>query len=179
MNINILKFNIAINDLNEISNDLILLVAKEKTQDGFFRCLFNGTENYTKIQPSEERIKYTRNLLKQCNQVTEAGLSDDFLELCVYYLLPCIALDGSNSIREIEEKVKKYEVVISYNPLNDVEWFILECVKYKLLDQYIILTRNLDEDNYQKMKKLTKELDDNIAKYREMTATTFHNYVLR
>lgn len=179
MNLSVLQFNIAINDLDEVSNDLILSVARESGIDGFFKCLFNGRETFKEISPTQERKEYYRQLLNRCNLLTKANLPENFLELCTYYWLPKLVLKDSISLEYIKEEVVKYEQIITYIPQNDIEWFILECVRYKLLDYYIALTRLQEAENYQKLKVLTQELMNNQDKYKEMTNLTFDKYAIQ
>ena len=179
MNLNVLRFNIAINDLDEVSDDLVFSIAGESGIDGFFKCLFNGRETLKEISPTQQRKEYYKELLNKCNLLTEANLSDTFLELCAFYWLPRLALQDFTSLEYIKQEVIEYELLIDYTPQNDIEWFILECVKYKLLDYYIVLTRLQESENYQKLKSLTQELTDNQNKYKEMTNLTCEKYIIQ
>lgn len=179
MNLNVLRFNIAINDLDEVSDDLIFSVSGKNGIDGFFKCLFNGRETFKEISPTQQRKKYYRQLLNRCNLLTKANLSDSFLELCTCYWLPRLVLEDFMSLEYIKQEAIEYEQLIKYTPQNDIEWFILECVKYKLLDYYIILTRLQEPENYQKLKSLTQELTDNQSKYKEMTNLTCEKYIIQ
>lgn len=179
MNLNVLQFNIAINDLDKVSDDLILSIAGESGIDGFFKCLFNGKETLKEISPTQQRKEYCKELLGKCNSLTKANLTENFLKLCTCYWLPRLALEDFMSLEYIKQEVIEYEQLIKYTPQNDIEWFILECVKYKLLDYYIILTRLQEPENYQKLKFLTQELTDNQSKYKEMTNLTYEKYIIQ